>query len=225
VNKAILKIDESWKKYFNKEIESDYFKNLRKYIAKEKKKFVVYPDEDNIFSAFQLTPFEKVKVVIIGQDPYHGELQANGLSFSVNNGIKKPPSLVNIFKEIKNDIGGDIPESGNLEHWAKQGVLLLNSSLTVRANKASSHQKIGWQKFTDAAIKSLSKDKKGIIFLLWGKFAQKKENLIDSNKHYILKSVHPSPLSAYKGFFGCKHFSKTNEILTQSNLKTIEWIK
>jgi len=225
VDKTNIKIDKSWKEHLIQEFDSDYFQNLTNFILEEKKKNIVYPKEDEIFSAFNLTPFNKVNVVIIGQDPYHGPGQANGLCFSVNDGIKKPPSLMNIFKEIKSDIGTEIPISGNLQHWANQGVLLLNASLTVRAQKASSHQKIGWQKFTDAAIKCISKNKEGVIFILWGRFAQNKENLIDSNKHHILKSVHPSPLSAYNGFFGCKHFSKTNEILTQSNLKPIQWVK
>lgn len=225
MDKTNIKIDKSWKEHLNQEFDSDYFQNLTNFILEEKKKNIVYPKEDEIFSAFNLTPFNKVNVVIIGQDPYHGPGQANGLCFSVNDGIKKPPSLMNIFKEIKSDIGTEIPISGNLQHWANQGVLLLNASLTVRAQKASSHQKIGWQKFTDAAIKCISKNKEGVIFILWGRFAQNKENLIDSNKHHILKSVHPSPLSAYNGFFGCKHFSKTNKILTQSNLKPIQWVK
>lgn len=225
MDKTNIKIDKGWKEHLNQEFDSDYFQNLISFILEEKKKHIIYPKEDEIFSAFKLTPFNKVNVVIIGQDPYHGPDQANGLCFSVNDGIKKPPSLMNIFKEIKSDIGTEIPISGNLQHWAKQGVLLINASLTVRAQKASSHQKIGWQKFTDSAIKCISKNKEGVIFILWGRFAQNKENLIDSSKHHILKSVHPSPLSAYNGFFGCKHFSKTNEILTQSNLKPIQWVK
>lgn len=225
MDKANIKIDESWKKHLSHELESNYFQNIVDFILEEKKTQIVYPKENEIFSAFLLTPFDKVSVVIIGQDPYHGEGQANGLCFSVNDGIKKPPSLTNIFKEIKNDIGEEIPVSGNLEHWARQGVLLLNASLTVRAQKAASHQKIGWQKFTDAVIKSISDNKKGVVFILWGRFAQNKESLINTTKHHILKSVHPSPLSAYNGFFGCKHFSKTNEILKQSNLKPIRWVK
>lgn len=225
MNNTILKLDESWKKYLDNDLNSEYFKNILNFLKEENKKFNVYPKQEQMFSAFCLTPFNKVKVVIIGQDPYHGKGQANGLCFSVNDGIKKPPSLVNIFKEIKNDIGGEIPESGNLEHWAKQGVLLLNSSLSVRAEKASSHQNIGWHLFTDSAIKSLSDHRTGIVFILWGKFAQLKEKLINTEKHHLLKSVHPSPLSAYKGFFGCNHFSKTNKILMNSNLKKIEWVK
>jgi uracil-DNA glycosylase len=225
VNNTILKLDESWKKYLDNDLNSEYFKNILNFLKEENKKFNVYPKQEQMFSAFCLTPFNKVKVVIIGQDPYHGKGQANGLCFSVNDGIKKPPSLVNIFKEIKNDIGGEIPESGNLEHWAKQGVLLLNTSLSVRAEKASSHQNIGWHLFTDSAIKSLSDHRTGIVFILWGKFAQLKEKLINTEKHHLLKSVHPSPLSAYKGFFGCNHFSETNKILMNSDLKKIEWVK
>lgn len=225
MNNTILKLDESWKKYLDNDLNSEYFKNILNFLKEENKKFNVYPKQEQMFSAFCLTPFNKVKVVIIGQDPYHGKGQANGLCFSVNDGIKKPPSLVNIFKEIKNDIGGEIPESGNLEHWAKQGVLLLNTSLSVRAEKASSHQNIGWHLFTDSAIKSLSDHRTGIVFILWGKFAQLKEKLINTEKHHLLKSVHPSPLSAYKGFFGCNHFSKTNKILMNSDLKKIEWVK
>ncbi len=225
MNNTILKLDESWKKYLDNDLNSEYFKNILNFLKEENKKFNVYPKQEQMFSAFCLTPFNKVKVVIIGQDPYHGKGQANGLCFSVNDGIKKPPSLVNIFKEIKNDIGGEIPESGNLEHWAKQGVLLLNTSLSVRAEKASSHQNIGWHLFTDSAIKSLSDHRTGIVFILWGKFAQLKEKLINTEKHHLLKSVHPSPLSAYKGFFGCNHFSETNKILMNSDLKKIEWVK
>ena len=225
MNNTILKLDETWKKYLDNDLNSEYFKNILNFLKEENKKFNVYPKQEQMFSAFCLTPFNKVKVVIIGQDPYHGKGQANGLCFSVNDGIKKPPSLVNIFKEIKNDIGGEIPESGNLEHWAKQGVLLLNTSLSVRAEKASSHQNIGWHLFTDSAIKSLSDHRTGIVFILWGKFAQLKEKLINTEKHHLLKSVHPSPLSAYKGFFGCNHFSETNKILMNSDLKKIEWVK
>lgn len=225
MDKSHLKIDISWRKRLNQEFDSAYFQNIINFISEERKKHTIYPDENKIFAAFNLTPFDKVKVVIIGQDPYHGIGQANGLCFSVNENIKKPPSLMNIFKEIQNDIGANIPISGNLEHWAKQGVLLLNSCLTVKHQQPASHKKIGWEKFTDATIKTISTNKKGVIFLLWGKFAQNKERFIDKHNHHILKSVHPSPLSAYNGFFGCKHFSKTNEILIQSNLKPIQWAK
>ena len=176
-----------------------------------------------IFNAFNLTPFDDVKVVILGQDPYHNIGQAHGLAFSVPDGIQKPPSLQNIFKELKNDLGIEIPSTGNLEKWAKEGVLLLNASLTVRANMAASHAKIGWQQFTDAAIKALSDKKNNLVFILWGNYAIAKERLIDERKHLILKSVHPSPLSASRGFFGCHHFSKTNEYLINKGIKPIDW--
>jgi uracil-DNA glycosylase len=178
-----------------------------------------------MFSAFNLCSFDKTKVVIIGQDPYHGPNQANGLCFSVSDGINPPPSLKNIFKEIRDDIGDEIPHSGNLEHWAKQGVLMLNATLTVRAKQAGSHQKKGWEEFTDFVIKTLSKDKEGLVFLLWGRFAQNKAELIDSNKHHILTAAHPSPFSAHSGFFGCKHFSKTNTILSKQYQTQIKWYK
>ena len=184
---------------------------------------MVYPPSPLIFNAFNLTPFDNVKVVIIGQDPYHNIGQAHGLAFSVPDGIQKPPSLQNIFKELNQDLGIAIPTTGNLEKWAKEGVLLLNASLTVRANMAASHAKIGWQKFTDAAIKALSDKKQNLVFILWGNYAIAKENLIDHNKHLILKTVHPSPLSASRGFFGCHHFSKTNEYLINHNIKPIDW--
>lgn len=183
----------------------------------------MFPPGNKIFSAFNHTPFDKVKVVILGQDPYHGEGQAHGLSFSVPEGIAKPPSLVNIFKEINADLGLPIPTTGNLEKWADQGVLLLNATLTVRANLAGSHQKKGWENFTDAAIKKLSKKRENLVFILWGRFAQNKEVLIDAGKHCILKSAHPSPLSAYNGFFGCRHFSKTNEYLRSKGIGEIDW--
>jgi uracil-DNA glycosylase len=188
----------------------------------EKTNHVIYPPGDKIFSAFNLTPFEKVKVVIIGQDPYHGPGQANGLCFSVSPGIATPPSLKNVFKELNSDLGLPIPYTGNLEPWAKQGVLLLNATLTVRANTPGSHQKKGWENFTDAVIKTISDHKKGVVFLLWGNFAQTKEALIDQNKHYILKAAHPSPL-ARGAFFGCRHFSKTNKILEHEGHRPIDW--
>ncbi|MCQ2959704.1 MAG: uracil-DNA glycosylase [Bacteroidales bacterium] len=217
------KIEESWKKVLLDEFNKPYFQTLKNFLVEEKKKYTVYPAGSNIFNAFAYTPFDNVKVVIIGQDPYHGPGQAHGLSFSVPEGIQKPPSLQNIFKEIHEDLGKDIPESGNLERWAKQGVLLLNATLTVRANQAGSHQKQGWEQFTDSVIKHISEQKSGIVFLLWGRFAQNKDVLIDSSKHYILKAAHPSPLSAYNGFFGCKHFSKTNEILISQGKEPIQW--
>ena len=217
------KIEPSWKKGLIDEFNKPYFVALTEFLVAEKKKYVVYPAGANIFNAFACTPFNKVKVVIIGQDPYHGPGQAHGLSFSVPEGIQKPPSLVNIFKELQSDIGKPIPESGNLESWARQGVLLLNATLTVRANQAGSHQKHGWEQFTDSVIRTLSDQKSGLVFLLWGRFAQDKAALIDASKHHILKAAHPSPLSAYNGFFGCKHFSKTNEILLSQGETAIEW--
>ena len=184
---------------------------------------MVFPPSSLIFNAFNLTPFDDVKVVILGQDPYHNIGQAHGLAFSVPDNIQKPPSLINIFKELNQDMGLPIPTHGNLEKWAKEGVLLLNASLTVRAHMAASHAKIGWQHFTDAAIKALSDKKQNLVFILWGNYAIAKENLIDHNKHLILKTVHPSPLSASRGFFGCRHFSKTNEYLIKNNIKPINW--
>ena len=176
-----------------------------------------------IFNAFDKTPFDKVKVVILGQDPYHGPGQAHGLSFSVQPGVKPPPSLVNIYKELQTDIGLPTPTSGNLDHWAEQGVLLLNAALTVRANEPASHAKIGWADFTNAVINKLSDEKTGIVFLLWGRFAHEKQSLIDETRHFVLKAAHPSPFSADKGFFGCKHFSKTNEILSKQGIDPIDW--
>lgn len=217
------KIHESWKSILLSEFESDYMKELKDFLVEEKKKYTVYPPGNKIFSAFDHTPFDKVKVVIIGQDPYHGHGQAHGLCFSVPDGIKPPPSLVNIFKEMKSDLDLPIPAHGNLENWAKQGVLLLNATLTVRADTAGSHQKKGWESFTNKAIKLLSENKEKLIFILWGKYAQDKETLIDAEKHYILKAAHPSPFSAYNGFFGCRHFSKTNELLKKNGLKEIDW--
>ncbi|MBI4932163.1 MAG: uracil-DNA glycosylase [Bacteroidetes bacterium] len=216
-------IDESWKEILSTEFQSDYFKALKEFIIEERKQYIIYPPASRIFASFNYTPFGKVKVVIIGQDPYHGEKQANGLCFSVSNGIQQPPSLQNIFKEINADLSIPIPKSGNLEPWAKQGVLLLNATLTVRANQAGSHQKQGWENFTDAVIRALSDKRKGLVFILWGKFAQAKEILIDQSKHHILKAPHPSPFSVHSGFFGCKHFSKTNELLKKEGLEEIDW--
>ena len=216
-------IEESWKTRLMQEFTAQYFSQLKEQLTEEKKRFVIYPPGSLIFSAFDHTPFDAVKVVIIGQDPYHGAGQANGLCFSVSNGIPKPPSLENIFKELKTDLGISVPVTGNLEKWANQGVLLLNASLTVRANTANSHQNLGWHTFTDAVIRILSNQKQGLVFLLWGKFAQGKEALIDISKHHILKAAHPSPLSAYNGFFGCRHFSKTNELLRMQGKKEIDW--
>jgi uracil-DNA glycosylase len=221
--KVAPQIEESWKQILLEQFESDYFLRLKEKLLEEKENFIVYPPGSQIFSAFNYTPVENVKVVIIGQDPYHGPGQANGLCFSVSQGIKKPPSLENIFKELQDDLGIPIPASGNLEQWALQGVLLLNASLTVRANMANSHQDFGWHTFTDEVIRQLNRQKKGLVFLLWGKFAQGKETLIDTGKHYILKAAHPSPFSAYNGFMGCKHFSRTNEILRSQGLQEIDW--
>ncbi|HNW96816.1 MAG TPA: uracil-DNA glycosylase [Bacteroidales bacterium] len=216
-------IEDSWKPVLNNEFNSQYFYELKKFIVDEKQKYTIYPPGSQIFSAFNYTSFDKVKVVILGQDPYHGQGQANGLCFSVSNGITKPPSLVNIFKELQSDLGIPVPGTGNLEPWAKQGVLLLNATLTVRAGQAGSHQNKGWEIFTDAVIQQLSKQKSGLIFLLWGAYAQAKIKIIDVTKHHVLKAPHPSPLSAYSGFFGCKHFSKTNELLRQMGKEEICW--
>ena len=218
-----IKIEKSWEKQLKKEFSADYFKNLLAFINSEKSNQQIYPPESLVFNAFNKCSFEQVKVVIIGQDPYHGLGQAHGLSFSVPEGVKPPPSLVNIFKELKSDTGKEIPKSGNLEHWASQGVLLLNATLTVRANSAGSHQNRGWEEFTDAVIRVVSEEKSNVVFLLWGAYAQKKGSIIDANKHCVLKAPHPSPFSAHTGFLGCGHFSKANEYLKQQGLKAIEW--
>ena len=217
------RIEARWKAILLDEFKKDYFKELKQFLLQEKRHHIICPSGKEIFNAFNCTPFEKVKVVILGQDPYHAKGQAHGLSFSVPFGIKPPPSLTNIFKELKADLDIPIAESGNLTSWAKQGVLLLNATLTVRAKQAGSHQNKGWENFTDAVISSLSENKEALIFLLWGRFAQNKTSLIDSEKHHILTAAHPSPFSAYSGFFGCKHFSKTNEILNKNGLETIDW--
>jgi uracil-DNA glycosylase len=216
-------IEESWKKVLAAEFSSAYFMELKEFLLHERRHFTIYPPGPLIFNAFRLTPFDRVRVVMLGQDPYHGPGQAHGLCFSVMKGIVPPPSLVNIFKEIQNDLGIPMPAHGNLERWARQGVLLLNATLTVRANQAGSHQRQGWETFTNAVIRELSNRRVGLVFLLWGKFAQEKEALIDSNRHYILRAAHPSPFSAYNGFFGCRHFSKTNEILRKHGLEEIDW--
>ena len=217
-----VKIDKSWFSALKDEFEKPYFKQLKSFLVQEKQSVRVFPPGSLVFAAFNYTPFDQLKVVIIGQDPYHGFGQANGLCFSVSDGIRKPPSLVNIFKEIQDDLGIPIPESGNLENWAKQGVLLLNATLTVREAQAGSHHGKGWEQFTDKVIKTISDEKTGIIFLLWGNFAKAKEALIDTSKHIVLSSPHPSPL-ARGGFFGCKHFSKTNEILEKQGKTPINW--
>jgi len=216
-------IEESWKEVLINEFRQEYFSTLKTFLVEEKKHNVIYPPGPLIFNAFNHTPFSKVKVVILGQDPYHGPGQAHGLCFSVPNGIQKPPSLINIFKEIEADLHIPAPKSGNLEKWANQGVLLLNATLSVRAHQAGSHQKKGWERFTDAAITALSKNCSGIVFLLWGAYAQAKAEIIDKSKHHILTAPHPSPLSVTRGFFGCKHFSKTNEILRGSGKVEIDW--
>lgn len=217
------KIEESWKQALSAEFDKPYFTAIRDFLTSEKLSYEVFPPGHQIFAAFNHTPFEAVKVVIIGQDPYHGRGQANGLSFSVADGVRKPPSLNNIFEELHNDLSIPISESGNLEKWTSQGVLLLNASLTVRANSPMSHSKIGWEIFTDAVIKTLSDKRSGIVFLLWGKFAQSKEALIDTTRHFILRAAHPSPYSASNGFFGCRHFSKTNEILRSQGSEPVDW--
>ena len=218
-----VSIEESWYKALGQEFEKPYFEDIRAFVRKEYSEKTIFPPARNIFKAFNSTPFNKVKVVIIGQDPYHGEGQAHGLCFSVNYGVDVPPSLKNIFKEIEQDLNIPIPDSGNLQNWADEGVLLLNSVLTVQEGKAHSHKGIGWEKFTDQAIQKLSVERHGLVFLLWGNSAQEKEKLIDLDKHLVLKSVHPSPLSAYNGFFGCKHFSQVNKYLKATNKKTIDW--
>lgn len=218
------KIDPSWLTLLKEEFESEYFTQLRSFLIEEKKTQTIYPPGSLIFSAFDHTPVEKVKAVIIGQDPYHGPDQAHGLCFSVNDGIRFPPSLQNIFKELNSDIGMATPTSGNLTKWADEGVLLLNATLTVRARNAGSHQNKGWEQFTDAAIQKLSNERKNLVFLLWGRFAQNKETLINKdNGHLILKAPHPSPFSAHSGFFGCKHFSKTNDFLRSKGIEPIDW--
>jgi uracil-DNA glycosylase len=216
-------IELSWKEILQGEFEQQYFKELKEFLVGEKSKYTVYPPGGLIFNAFSLTPFDKVRVVILGQDPYHGPGQAHGLCFSVPRGISAPPSLINIFKEIERDLGFPVPAYGNLDNWARQGVLLLNATLTVRAGQPGSHQRKGWETFTNAVIGNLSRKRAGLVFLLWGKYAQEKELLIDTNRHYILKAAHPSPYSAYNGFFGCRHFSKTNEILQKHGLDEIDW--
>jgi uracil-DNA glycosylase len=218
------KIGKSWKSRLQNEFESPYFKDLKAFLLQEKaQNRTIYPPGQLIFNAFDSTPFENVKVVILGQDPYHGPGQAHGLCFSVTGNVVQPPSLKNIFKELHQDLGIPIPVSGSLQNWASQGVLLLNATLTVRMGEAGSHQNRGWEQFTDAVIRLISSEKKNVIFILWGRFAQAKETLIDTGKHFILKAAHPSPLSAYQGFFGCRHFSRTNEILRSIGSEPVNW--
>ncbi|MCB9202761.1 MAG: uracil-DNA glycosylase [Flavobacteriales bacterium] len=217
-----VQIESSWKEVLEDEFKKEYFTSLTDFVKKEYKQYTCYPKGSQVFSAFDLTPFDDTKVVILGQDPYHGEHQAHGLCFSVNEGIPFPPSLKNIFKELESDLGIK-KTSGNLESWSKQGVLLLNATLTVRANQAGSHQNQGWETFTDKVIQTISEKKENVVFILWGSYAQRKISLIDTSKHHIIKSAHPSPLSVYRGFWNSKPFSKTNDFLASKNKKTIEW--
>ncbi|MEI6061983.1 MAG: uracil-DNA glycosylase [Bacteroidota bacterium] len=217
------RIEAEWLEVLRPEFNKPYFKDLKLFLQEEKRQYRVYPPGNRIFAAFEYTPFSKVKVVILGQDPYHGDGQAHGLCFSVPDGIALPPSLVNIYKELSTDLSIPVPSSGNLEKWAQQGVLLLNATLTVRANQAGSHQRRGWENFTDEVIRQLSARHSGLVFILWGSYAQAKEALIDTKKHYVLKAVHPSPLSVYRGFFGCRHFSKTNELLVMNGKEAVDW--
>lgn len=220
-----IQIEDSWKQVLKQEFSKPYFQQVVTFLKTEKvQKKVIYPPGSLIFNAFNQTPFEKVRVVLLGQDPYHGAGQAHGLCFSVQDGVQPPPSLINIYKEIEADIGVGMPARyGNLTKWAQQGVLLLNAFLTVRANEPASHSKIGWEEFTNSVIKKISDEKQGVVFLLWGKFAQQKQELIDETKHFVLKAAHPSPFSADKGFFGCRHFSKTNELLIKQGFEPIDW--
>jgi uracil-DNA glycosylase len=218
-----IKIESSWKKVLAGEFDKEYFNDLSRFVKEEYKNSKIFPHPKNIFKAMDLCPFEDVKVVILGQDPYHGEGQANGLCFAVNTGVSLPPSLQNIFKEIKNDLDIEPIKDGDLTRWAKQGVLLLNATLTVRANQAGSHQGKGWEEFTDAIIRHLSEERDGLVFILWGNYAKKKGEIIDRKKHLVLESAHPSPFSAYNGFFGNKHFSKTNKYLKERGAGEIDW--
>lgn len=218
-----VRIEESWKQRLAAEFEKDYFVRLTEFIRSEYSRTTIYPPAKLIFNAFDSCPFEQVKVVIIGQDPYHGPGQAHGLCFSVCEGVPNPPSLQNIFKEIQSDLGTPLPPNGNLTRWANQGVLLLNATLTVQAHQAGSHQRRGWEEFTDAAIRCLNEEREHLVFILWGAYAQKKGAFIDRNKHLVLTSAHPSPLSAYNGFFGNKHFSRANEYLMAHEQMPIEW--
>jgi uracil-DNA glycosylase len=218
-----VKIEPSWKQKLAAEFEQPYFQALTTFVRQEYQATTVYPPPGEMFNAFAHTPFEAVRVVLLGQDPYHGPGQAHGLCFSVRDGVRPPPSLQNMFKEIQSDVGSPVPTSGNLERWADQGVFLLNATLTVRAGQAGSHQGKGWETFTDAVIKLLSDEKEHLVFLLWGNYARQKSALIDSKKHLILQAPHPSPFSAHNGFFGCKHFSKTNAYLAQQGFIPIEW--
>ena len=223
MEKATPQLEPEWLEVLQPEFNKPYFTELKSFLLEEKRTNKVFPPGNRIFAAFDHTPFSKVKVVILGQDPYHNDGQAHGLCFSVPDGVAIPPSLVNIYKELNSDLDIPIPRSGNLEKWANQGVLLLNATLTVRAYQAGSHQKRGWENFTDEVIRQLSARHSGLVFILWGSYAQAKESMIDTSKHYILKAVHPSPLSVYRGFFGCRHFSKTNELLVGAGKEPIDW--
>ena len=219
-----IKIEDSWKIQLKDEFSKPYFRDLIQFVKYEYATHQVFPPGKLIFNAFDSCPFDACKVVVLGQDPYHGTGQANGLSFSVNDGVPKPPSLQNIFKEIKEDLGLPIPASGNLQRWANQGVLLLNATLTVRSGEAGSHQKKGWEQFTNAVIHKINENKEGVVFLLWGKYAQEKGKIIDESRHYVLKATHPSPLaSKWGGWFGSKHFSQTNQYLIDHGKTPIEW--
>jgi uracil-DNA glycosylase len=223
MNPTTLYINSDWRTFLKEELDSDNLQAIISALQTEMNTYTIFPKNNELFNAFNITALENLKVVILGQDPYHGKEQAHGLSFSVPNGVKTPPSLRNIFKELQADLNIPISNNGNLSPWGKQGVLLLNATLTVREKEAGSHQKLGWENFTDRIIDKISENKEGIIFLLWGAFAQKKSILIDVKKHHILTAAHPSPFSAYRGFFGCKHFSKTNEILIKNNQQPIDW--
>lgn len=218
-----VRIAEDWRVILQNEFDKPYFEQLTRFVKEEYAAGQVFPSGKNIFRAFDKCPFESLKVVIIGQDPYHGEGQANGLCFSVNDGVKFPPSLQNIFQEIRDDVGVAVPASGNLDRWAEQGVLLLNSVLTVKAHLAASHAGKGWEQFTDAVVKLISERKENVVYMLWGSYAQRKGSVVDADRNLILKSVHPSPLSAYRGFFGCKHFSQANAYLESVGKQAIEW--
>ena len=218
-----VRIEESWRKHLQAEVDAPYFAQLVAFVRQEYAQGRVYPPGRYIFNAFDQCPFDCVKVVIIGQDPYHEPGQAQGLCFSVPEGVQIPPSLVNIYKEIHDDLGADIPQSGDLTRWARQGVLLLNATLTVREHQAGSHQRRGWEQFTDAVIATLSRERTGLVFLLWGSYAQSKRALIDTQRHLVLQSPHPSPLSAHRGFFGNHHFSQTNAWLTEHGQTPIQW--
>lgn len=220
-----VKLEESWKSRLESEFDQQYFADLVEFVKSQYKELAVYPPPAKIFRALELCPFEQVKVVILGQDPYHGKGQANGLCFAVGDGVALPPSLQNIYKEIEEDIGIKMLSRGSLENWAKQGILLLNATLTVQAAQAGSHQKKGWEQFTDAIIEKLASEKENLVFILWGKYAQEKGLVIDEEKHLVLRAPHPSPFSAYGGFFGCKHFSKTNDYLREHGKEEINWEK